>query len=282
MSAARTRIAAPMPAPWRYGLRSSSSAVIERLARLSWYEMADANDILRQELVRRGHGHDVRPLMLALERMGPEYEDAPGVPIPLVRKAFPIVPRAELDALLLHAEALGLVALVRLDDEPCAIERAGGLLHAKRGLLYFCAPVDGSIGPESRRRRSGQEAGALLRQLAALEDAAQAFAEVDARIARILEARSAALVTDGNDVLRKVADLAAWYRRVPGVPLSILRSVFPNLPRPAFDRLLRALEAQRRLRLHEVFLPAPFVDPLAAIEDPRGLFYYCTVDLGRS
>ncbi|MDI1475394.1 hypothetical protein [Polyangium sp. y55x31] len=282
MSAARTRIAAPVPVPWRHGLRSSSSAVIERLARLSRYEMADAVDILRQQLARRGHGRDVRPLMLALERLGPEHEDAPGIPIPLVRRVFPIVPRAELDALLLHAEALGLVVLVRLDHAPRAIERAGGLLHAKRGLLYFCAPVDGSSGPGSQRRRLDQEAGVLLRQLAALEDAAHAFVEVDVRIARILEARSAALVTDGKDVLRKVADLAAWYRRVPGVPLSVLRAAFPNLPRPAFDRSVRALEAQRRLRLYEVILPAPFVDPFAAIEDPRGLFYYCAVDLGRS
>jgi len=71
------------------------------------------------------------------------------------------------------------------------------------------------------------------------------------------------------------------YREVPGVPLSVLRAAFPVLPRPAFDRLVLTLEADRRVRLHRVYLPSPFVDPIAAIEDPRGLLYYCAADLGK-
>ncbi|MDI1444642.1 hypothetical protein [Polyangium sp. 6x1] len=281
MIVARAQSSAPETVPWRKGLRSSAAGVLERLPLLNRAETADALDMLRGELAMRGHGHDVRLLLLAIERLAPIALDrgAPGVPLVRVRQAFPLMSRGDLDAALLDAEARRLVALVPADYVLRSIERAAALPTLDRGLLYYCAPPDSGSLPPSRR--TAPDALALLRELAKREDATEAFAKVDAWIVRLLEARRGPLPTDGRDVLRKIGDFARSYQGVPGVPLSVLRYAFAELPRPAFDRIVLALEAERRLRLLPMFPGEAFADPCAAIEDPRGLLYYCAADLGR-
>ncbi|MDI1429042.1 hypothetical protein [Polyangium sorediatum] len=282
MIAARVRSSAPETVPWRKGPRSSAAGVLERLPLLNRAEMADALDMLRAELAMRGDGHDVRPLLLALERLAPIALDrgAPGVPLVRVRQAFPLVSRGDLDAALLDAEARRLVALVPADYVLRGIERAAALPTLDRGLLYYCAPPDSGSLPPSRR--TVPKALALMRELAKREDTAEAFAKLDAWIVRLLEARHAPLSTDGREVLRKIGSFAASYQGLPGVPFSVLRYAFAEeLPRPAFDRVVLALEAERRLRLSPLFPGEAFADPCAAIEDPRGQLYFCAADLGR-
>ncbi|MDI3291864.1 hypothetical protein [Polyangium sp. 15x6] len=106
-------------------------------------ELAEVMCFVDKVRAARGAAADpdlVSRVLGELLRLLPSYRDTPGVPVSLVRVAFPQVPKALLDRALLAAEERGLLRLVAADFPAHFVEPSAGVPTA-RGLLYFIAPA---------------------------------------------------------------------------------------------------------------------------------------------
>lgn len=141
------RPAAPEPEAPRRRLRTPLEEVNDILRQLRIPELVDVLQYAQRVLAARDAGPDpavVSELLAAMGRLHPAYKNTHGVPLPILRGALVQVPRAAVDAALLHAEREGSIKLVAVSPLAFFIERAAGIRDPKRGLLYFCAPPGGT------------------------------------------------------------------------------------------------------------------------------------------
>ncbi|MDC0746056.1 hypothetical protein [Polyangium mundeleinium] len=124
--------------------------------------------------------------------------------------------------------------------------------------------------PPPRFRSPFQQATDVLRELLPAE-----LAEVMRFVDKVRAARGAVADPDlVSRVLGEILRLFPGYRDTSGVPVSLVRVAFPDVPKALLDRALLAAEERGLLRLVAAGFPAPFVEPSAGVPTARGLLYF--------
>ncbi len=149
--------AEPRLGPQSRRLRAPIDEVNEILRKMEIRELGDVLLYAHRLLAARGRVPDpdvISAVLAAMGRLHAAYRNAPGVPLPILRGSLADVPRKTFDEALLEAEARQMVRLIPVSPLTPFIERAAGIHDARRGLLYFCAPPEGTARePEPLRRR---------------------------------------------------------------------------------------------------------------------------------
>jgi hypothetical protein len=78
-------------------------------------------------------------ILATLEQHREVFQNAPGVPLPILRAGV-VQPRKILDRALYEAEDSGLLCLVAIKRRNGFVDQSAGIHDRTRGLLYYCAP----------------------------------------------------------------------------------------------------------------------------------------------